>query len=94
MHRPPPSKPGEVNHGLVDRSTLVHAAIGAGYGLLGLGSTSVLLLALAWELVENPLKASLPGLFPHATADTLRNALGDLCATLLLFGLVRVLMTG
>ena len=89
MRWPPPPKPGEVNYDSVDRFTLAHAAIGAGYALLGLGLASVLVLAVAWELVENPLKATLPRLFPHATADTLRNAVGDVLATLVAWGVVR-----
>ncbi len=91
MRWPTPPKPGEVNHGSVDRFTLVHAAVGAVYALLGLGPISMLVLAVAWELVENPLKAGLPRLFPHATADTLRNAVGDVLATILAYVVVRAL---
>lgn len=54
--------------------------IGVCYGWLGLRFLPVILLALAWELIENPLKAYLPFIFPHGTADTLQNALGDCLA--------------
>jgi hypothetical protein len=80
MRWPPPSKPGEVNHGFVDRFTVVHASIGVVYGLLGLSVLETVVLAVAWELLENPLKAYLPRLFPHATRDTVSNAIGDLLA--------------
>lgn len=82
MRWPPPSNPGEVNHSTVDRFTLVHASIGVGYGLLGWEILWVLVLAFGWEIVENPLKAYLPRVFPHATRDTLRNAVGDIVAVL------------
>jgi len=77
---PPLAKPGEVNHDCVDRFTLVHASIGVVYGLGGLGLTSVCVLAVGWELVENPLKAWCPRVFPSATRDTLRNAVCDTLA--------------
>lgn len=77
---PRPSRPGEVNYGLLDRFTIVHFGIGVGYGLLGVDGATATALGAAWELVENPLKAGLPRLFPHATRDTLRNAFGDIVA--------------
>jgi hypothetical protein len=89
---PRKARPGEVNHPPVDRFTLAHAAIGAAYALLGLGLLPVVALALAWELVENPLKAWLPKLFPHATADTLPNSIGDTAAVLLGWTLARTLL--
>ncbi len=82
MRWPPPSKPGEVNYDLVDRFTFVHASIGVAYGLAGIGPVWTCVLAVAWELVENPMKAYLPRIFPHATSDTLRNAIGDMLAVL------------
>lgn len=76
------ARPGEANHAFADRFTLAHAAIGAVYGLLALPLLAALGLALAWELVENPLKRVLPRVFPHPTKDTLLNALGDVLAVL------------
>jgi hypothetical protein len=78
-----------VNHDFVDRFTPIHAGIGATYGLLHLPPAAVLLLALAWELLENPLKAFMPALFPHATRDTLRNMVGDVLAVFCGWALVR-----
>lgn len=69
-----------MNYALVDRFTLVHAAIGGTYALLGLGAVVAFVLAVVWEVAENPLKARVPALFPNATRDTLRNAVGDVIA--------------
>lgn len=80
MRMPPPARPGEVNHAFVDRFTFVHFGIGMAYELLGFTLELALLLALAWEILENPLKAYASFLFPHATADTLANSLGDMLA--------------
>ena len=66
----------------MDRFTLIHLGIGFCYQRLGLSMGVMLLLAIAWEIIENPLKAHLPHLFPHATADTLQNVSGDVCAVI------------
>jgi hypothetical protein len=75
--KPPPSKKGEVNYALFDRFTFVHFAIGVGYGLLGFSFLMAIALALIWELIENPLKVRITYIFPRATADTLKNSIGD-----------------
>ena len=80
MRWPPPAREGEVNFDFVDRFTFAHAAIGVGYALAGLSVVTALLLAVAWEIAENPLKVRFPAIFPHATRDTLRNAVGDVLA--------------
>jgi hypothetical protein len=82
MRRPRPAVPGEINYALLDRFTLIHFGIGVGYGFLGLSFFLVVLMAIAWELVENPLKAYVPFLFPHATSDSLRNSVGDTLAVI------------
>lgn len=79
---PPKAKPGEVNHSFVDRFTLAHACIGMAYGWMELEALAAFALAIAWELAENPLKAHLPALFPHASQDTWRNAVGDVGAVM------------
>ncbi|HUR26967.1 MAG TPA: hypothetical protein VM509_02165 [Planctomycetota bacterium] len=88
---PRPARPGEVNYHFVDRFTLVHASIGVAYALLGLGFAATVVLAIGWELVENPMKAYLPRLFPHASKDTLRNAVGDTIAVVAGWALTRSL---
>ena len=77
LSKPPPAQNGEINYPLIDRFTFVHFMIGFGYAFLGFGLGPVLFLALAWELFENPLKVHLSFIFPHATADTLQNSVGD-----------------
>jgi hypothetical protein len=86
--RPPLAQPGEVNYDTFDRYTWAHLAIGVFYGALQLHLLWVFVLALGGELVENGLKAKLPFIFPHATADTLRNSVGDIAAVLAGWGLV------
>ncbi len=81
--KPPPAKKGEVNYSFLDRFTLVHFAIGFGYGLLDFSFGFTVFLALAWEMIENPLKFHLSFMFPHGTADTIQNILGDCIAVIL-----------
>ncbi len=88
---PPLAKPGEVNYPAFDRFTFVHFGIGLGYGFFGLSATIVVVLAVLWEIIENPLKANCPFFFPHATADTLQNILGDIFAVVTGWGLYRLL---
>ena len=92
MLRPPAARPGEINHALIDRFTLAHVSIGAGYALANFSFAIVLVLAVLWEVVEDPLKARLPRLFPNATGDTFRNATGDVLAVLCGWGAVQHLM--
>lgn len=80
MKKPRPAQPGEVNYSAVDRFTLVHFSIGIIYARLHLGFLLMFFLAVFWEVIENPLKVALPRLFPHASADTLRNSIGDIIA--------------
>lgn len=90
------ARPDEVNYNAIDRFTFVHLLIGGVYYFLGLGFIWTLFLALFWELIENPLKANLRFLFPHATADTWINAIFDSLAVLIGWGILvfvdRVLM--
>lgn len=78
--KPPPPKHGEINYHLIDRFTIVHFMIGVGYDWIGFSFGIVVLLAIIWEIFENSLKAHFPFIFPHHTADTLRNAVGDFVA--------------
>ena len=82
LRRPPPAEPGEVNYHFADRFTLVHFGIGLAYGAVPLSFGWVLALAIGWEAVEDQLKAWVPRMFPHATADTWRNSLGDVLAVM------------
>lgn len=80
--RPAPARPGEINYNTFDRFTLVHFGVGILYAWFKLSCVTAFLLAVGWELVENPLKLWLPILFPHATADTISNSVGDVIAVL------------
>ena len=76
--KPPPAKKGEINYSLFDRFTFVHLAIGFGYGAMALSFGAA--FALAWEFFENPLKVHFAFLFPHSSADTFQNMVGDILA--------------
>ena len=81
--KPPLALKGEINYTATDRFTAVHFSIGLLYGLLGLRFGVVLFLSIAWELIENPLKANFPRIFPRGTADTFQNAFFDCIAVIL-----------
>ena len=89
LRQPPLAKPGEVNYDLFDRFTFAHLCVGIAYGVLHLPFGWVALLAIGWEVIENPLKAYLPFAFPNATADTWRNSVGDSAAVLVGWILLR-----
>ena len=67
---------------LADVYTLGHAAAGAIYARAGWPWETALVMALAWEIVENPLKDAYPHLFPDACHDRIENAVVDVVATL------------
>ncbi|MFM7281531.1 MAG: hypothetical protein ACKO32_07120 [Planctomycetia bacterium] len=60
--------------------------------MLGLQWWWMAALAILWEWLENPMKAYLPWMFPHASKDTLRNSLGDCLAVASGWALMRWLM--
>lgn len=80
MMKPRSAQPGEINYSFIDRFTLVHFSIGIIYARMDLGFWPMFILALFWEIIENPLKVKLPRMFPHASADTLQNSIGDFLA--------------
>lgn len=69
--------PGEINGDPVDRFTLVHGGAGALLGAIGAPWWLTLGVAIGWELIENPLKDAVPEAFPHASHDTVPNAIFD-----------------
>jgi hypothetical protein len=75
-------KPGEINGVAVDRFTAVHFASGYVLGqflplwLIGVG-------AVAFELVEDPMKTRYPQIFPHPSHDSKKNSLVDVGAVIL-----------
>jgi hypothetical protein len=72
-----PARRGEPNYAMVDGYTLWHITAGAFVGLAGIGPWTALAATVAWELVEDRLKASLPDWFPVETYDSLANQVGD-----------------
>ena len=77
------ARPGEVNYPIVDRFTLVHAGFGALLSIMGASRNQALAVAIGWELLERPLKRSMPQIFPHSTQDTILNMIGDAVANYL-----------
>lgn len=76
----------------VDRFTLGHALVGFLGGLHpGVPWYGILGFAIAWEIVENPLKRAVPQMFPAAIPDTLENATLDIAAMMAGYGLARLL---
>ena len=77
------ARPGEVNYAAVDGFTVVHAALGAALGAMGVGPLPALLTSLVWENVEPSLKRRYRTVFPSALIDTTQNKLGDTAAWML-----------
>ena len=91
VRSPRPAKKGEINYTLFDRFTVAHFFIGIVYALLKFNFGVTIFLAVGWEVIENPLKANFPSLFPHGTADTLQNSLGDILGVMCGWAVVRFL---
>lgn len=82
--------PGEINHNALDRFTIGHAAVGTIMGLARAPWWVALGVAIGWELLERPLKDEFPRLFPHATQDTVANAVVDAAAMVVGWGLIQL----
>ena len=78
-----------INHKPIDRFTLVHALSGVVAAKLGLQPSTVIVLAIGWELLERPLKRKYGPLFPHPSQDTFINATLDAGAMIGAYYLVR-----
>lgn len=75
---------------VIDCYTSGHAAVGVLYGsITPMPWWAALALAVAWEVVENPLKDRYPDFFPDAKHDRLPNAAFDAAAVMLGFWLGR-----
>lgn len=75
----------------VDRFTLGHMAVGVILGLRGVPWWVALGITVGWELIEDPLKSSLPGIFPHASHDAPINSIIDGAAVMLGWAMMRAL---
>ncbi len=80
------ARPGEINGSAFDRFTVGHAAVGVILGLVRVPWWVALGTAVGWEIIERPLKRHVPQMFPHATQDSLPNALVDVAAMVLGWG--------
>lgn len=85
------ARPGEMNHNAVDRFTLGHGAVGVLMGLARFPPWAAVVIAVGWELIENPLKDRFPQVFPHASHDTPQNATFDVLAMLLGYAAIKAL---
>jgi hypothetical protein len=84
------AEPGEINWPPFDRFTLGHLAVGIMLGLIRMPWWGAGTFAVGWEIVERPMKDNFPGLFPHATQDTLPNAVVDAAAMMVGWGIIQL----
>ena len=80
-----------MNEAPVDRYTAIHALVGASGAQLGLSVMTVIGVAIAWEILETPLKNEFPQLFPSPAPDSLLNSAIDVGAAVAGYCLVRSL---
>ena len=78
----------EINGGLFDRYSLLHAATGAVLARHDVSAPATFLIATAFEFAENPMKKRMPGVFPVGTYDAPANMVGDVISTMVGWGLV------
>ena len=71
-----------MNTELFDRFTLFHLLAGYAAKKFGISFTKTILLSIAFELLESPLKQANPDLFPHPSPDTPTNMIGDTIAVI------------
>jgi hypothetical protein len=71
---------GDTNYEAFDRFTAAHFAVGVGFASMGLTLPQALMLSVAWETLEVPLKITNPKAFPAATLDSPANKAGDIMA--------------
>ena len=69
-----------INERPVDRFTLGHFLVGVILQRAGVTFRRAAIAGVAWELLERPLKAAVPGLFPHPQQDSMANASLDVLA--------------
>lgn len=74
----------------IDIWTAGHVGAGMIYGALNVPWWRALLLGIAWEIVEIPLKTHWPGMFPVPRQDSVINATFDVAGVIVGWGLVRL----
>jgi hypothetical protein len=90
MTNQPTATPGQINFGFLDPYSLVHGFVGVFAAAVGLRLGWTLVLAVGWEIAEHLLKELVPSIFPHVTQDTWQNSAGDVVATMLGWGVARL----
>lgn len=80
--------PGEINYHLFDRWTIGHIGVGTWFGLLRAPWWLALGSAVAWEVVERPLKTHVFHAMTGSTQDTLVNSIFDILAWMLGYGIM------
>jgi hypothetical protein len=85
-----------INQGALDRYTAAHAASGVLLRTCGrVRWWHALLIAVAWEVVERPMKTRLPGIFePDAVQDSWLNMASDVVALMVGYGAGRLIDGG
>lgn len=81
--------PEQINVSTLDRFSVAHFFVGFVKQRMGLSLAEALALSVLWELVEDKLKDAAPSVFPHASHDTKRNAVGDIGCVLAGFEIAR-----
>lgn len=69
-----------INHRAIDPFTFKHAAAGVLLGIVHVPLSTTAVLAIGWELIENPLKDRFPNWFPYPSHDSAANAVVDALA--------------
>ena len=72
-----------INTAPLDRFTAAHAAMGIAAAAMGVPLPAVLVIAVGWEVLEQPLKRKFPGRFPNPNPDSTKNAVWDINATVI-----------
>jgi hypothetical protein len=83
--------PGEINYHPFDRWTIGHLGVGVWFGLLRAPWWATLAAAIAWEIVERPLKDRLFTPMVGSTQDTTVNAVFDVIAWMAGYGAMMML---
>ena len=70
----------DANHQLLDRFSVVHAAVGAVAELSGIPAPLAIGLQILFELIENDVKRSVRHIWPDDRPDGIENQIGDVAS--------------
>ena len=80
-----------VNERFFDQYSVAHAAVGAGFGLVGVGAPLALGAHVGFEAIENELKRRRPDMWPDARMDGWQNQSGDMVSFIVGYSFARTL---